>query len=242
MRFQPGLLPTAAALVCVVVTVYLGNWQRARATEKELRQVEFDARAAERPALLNSVARDTDLLYRRGIAKGSWHKAGEIFLDNKVSDGAAGYHVVTPLRLADGSRYILVNRGWIRRGPAYPLPPAVPLAGGAASVSGVLVQPTTRFVELSVDQVQGQVWQNLTIDRYRQATGLDILPYVLIADTADAPLKPVTERPSAGAEKHTEYMFTWYALAVTVVILWIVLNLSPATAVNTESDNVKGNV
>jgi surfeit locus 1 family protein len=207
-----------------------------------LLQVEFDARAAERPVALNAVTRDADLLYRLGIARGSWHRNGEIFLDNKVSNGVAGYHVITPLQLADSNRYILVNRGWIRRGPAYPQPPTVPVANGGASGSGVLVQPSARFVELSDDRVQDRVWQNLTIERYRQATGLDILPYVLLAAATDAPLQPIREHPSAGADKHTEYMFTWYALAVTVVILWVALNLVPAIAADTENENLKGSV
>jgi len=35
-----------------------------------------------------------------------------VLLDNKVNRGRPGYHVVQPLRLADG-RHVLVNRGWV---------------------------------------------------------------------------------------------------------------------------------
>jgi cytochrome oxidase assembly protein ShyY1 len=73
--------------------------------------------------------------------------------------------------------------------------------------------------------VQGSVWQNLTIERYRTHTRRDVASFWLLADPVDAGLRPVIERPDAKVEKHVEYMLTWYSLAVTVVLLWLALNL-----------------
>ena len=85
--------------------------------------------------------------------------------------------------------------------------------------------PGNRFLELTQETIQGRVWQNLTIERYRVATGLDVLPLVLLAETATPPLKPVSAHADARAEKHVEYMLTWYSLAATVVVLWLTLNV-----------------
>jgi cytochrome oxidase assembly protein ShyY1 len=49
-----------------------------------------------------------------------------------------------------------------------------------------------------------------------------------LASKISPPSKGLTlqaERPDAGVEKHVEYMLTWYSLALTVVALWIGLNL-----------------
>jgi surfeit locus 1 family protein len=72
------------------------------------------------------------------------------------------------------------------------------------------------------------VWQNLDLLRYREVTRLDVLPFVMLAANAVPPLEKVEERPDARAEKHVEYMLTWYSLAATVVVLWIVLNTKQA--------------
>jgi surfeit locus 1 family protein len=92
-------------------------------------------------------------------------------------------------------------------------------------VRGSLVRPTGRFIELNSHTTEGSVWQNITIERYRQTTGLAVLPYILLASQTLDPLKAVSEKPNAGVEKHVEYMLTWYSLAMTAVVLWLVLNL-----------------
>ena len=223
LRFSPTPVPTVAALLAVMLTGYLGYWQQTRAAEKHAMQEEFNARAAEPPVVLDSRTNEPTLRYRSAIAEGEWHSEGQIYVDNQVRNAIAGFHVFTPLKLRGDNTYVLVNRGWIARSAAYPNPPVAPVSG-IASVTGRLSVPSTRFLELSSQSIQGAVWQNLTIDRYRRALKLDVLPYILIAENADMPLANVAERADAGEAKHVEYMLTWYSLAVTVIILWIVLN------------------
>ena len=224
-RFQPGLFPTLAAALCVVATVFLGHWQQGRAAEKRVQQALFDIRISAPILRLGIDVADEDQLFRVASARGIWKADHEIFIDNKVEHGVAGFHVVTPLQLEGTKRYLLVNRGWVARGGTYPAPPHVPAKAGVVSVTGTLTRPTSRFLELMQERAPTRTWQNLTIERYRAVTGLDVLPYVLLADSAETPLERVIVRPNAGADKHTEYMLTWYSLSLTVVILWIALNV-----------------
>ena len=228
LRFRPRLVPTLAALLVFVLTGYLGSWQQERAAEKRILQREYDARSRQSPVTLDAMTRDPALRYRQALAEGEWHGAGQIFVDNQVMHATAGYHVIAPLKLPGGNSYVLVNRGWIARGTTYPLPPDVDLPAGPVSVSGKLSLPSSRFLELSPQSVQGKVWQNLTIERYREVTHLDVLPFVLLAGDARPPLEGISERPDARADKHVEYMLTWYSLAATVLVLWVVLNTSRA--------------
>ena len=226
IRFTPTFVPTIAALCALSVTIYLGQWQQARATEKETLQAQFDSRNAASPIVLG--ANITDPLafrYTRAIARGEWLPSGQIFLDNKFDSDTVGFHVITPLKMEGTNRVVLVNRGWVARGTSYPVPPSVPVPQGLVTVEGVLVLPGTRFLELNQATIQGSVWQNLTIDRYRRVSGRDVLPYVLLEKGGATALIPVTERPDARAEKHVEYMLTWYSLAATVFVLWVALNL-----------------
>lgn len=226
IRFTPTTVPTLAALCVVCVMVYLGSWQQQRAAEKRALQAEFEIRAKAAPLALGAAIVDpVSFRYARATAHGEWLANRQIYVDNKFDNDAVGFHVVVPLRIAGTDRYVLVNRGWVARGGNYPSPPLVTVPGGPVTVEGVLTLPTERFLELAPATTQGKVWQNLTIERFRSSSGLDVLPLVLLASTAAAPLKPVLERPDARAEKHTEYMLTWYSLAATVAILWAALNL-----------------
>ena len=226
IRFVPTAVPTLAALCALCVMVYLGSWQQQRAAEKRALQAEFEMRAKAAPLALGaSIVDPVASRYARATARGEWVANGQIYVDNKFDNDAVGFHVVAPLRIAGTDRYVLVNRGWVARGVNYPSPPVVTLPGGPVTVEGVLTVPTSRFLELAPATTQGRVWQNLTIERFRASSGLDVLPLVLLASTAAAPLKPVSERPDARAEKHVEYMLTWYSLAATVVVLWAALNL-----------------
>ena len=242
LRFVPAFLPSLAAFCMLALTLYLGHWQQQRAAEKRTLQAEFDNRAVATPVALGGAILDPlALRYSRAIARGDWLASGQIFLDNKFDNEAVGFHVITPLKMNGTNRYVLVNRGWVARGTGYPTPPSIQVPSGTVAVEGVLMLPGTRFLELAQVTVQGNVWQNLTIARYRATTGRDVLPLVLLAKTADAPLKPVSEHPDARAEKHVEYMLTWYSLAATIVVLWVTLNVKPKRASSHKSLLTKGN-
>lgn len=223
--FKPTRWPTIGAVLLVALTVWLGLWQTRRGDEKEERQRLLDARVRETPVVLTgSVAAAEPLLFRRIRASGEFQPDGQLYVDNQVHLGRAGYFVYTPIKLRDGA-LLLVNRGWIARGPAYPQPPAAPVPAGALELSGIATLPPSRFLELDSQPVSGNVWQNLTIERYRAVAKAPVLPVVMLADAPGAGLAAVHESPDAGVAKHREYALTWFSLAATAAALWIVLNL-----------------
>lgn len=220
-------MTTIAAAALFALLAWLGTWQVQRAGEKEGRQALLDARIREAPVVLTgSVASAEPLLFRRVRAAGEWIAERQVFIDNQIREGRAGFAVITPLRLAGHEEAVLVNRGWIARDAGYPRAPDVPVPGGRVEVTGVAVLPPARVLELSAETVTGNVWQNLSIERFRAVTKLPVLP-VLVLDDHPAPgLAPMRERPDAGMAKHQEYALTWFSLAATTLVLWLVLNTS----------------
>ena len=224
IAFNPGTWPTLGAAALVALTLYLGVWQTHRGDEKQERQRLLEERILESPvALTGSVENAEPLVYRRVRASGEFQASGQVYLDNQVLHERAGYFVVTPLALRDGA-LVLVNRGWIARGPAYPEPPPAPPPAGSVEVTGLATLPPARFVELG-QPVSGNVWQNLTIARYRETTKSRVLPVIVLSDTAGAGLEAVHETPDAGVARHREYALTWFSLAATALALWIALNV-----------------
>jgi len=229
MDFSPGPVPTVAALALVALTVWLGNWQDRRAQEKTERQALLEAREVAPPLTITGAAGTAeDLLFRRLRAEGRFVADGQIFIDNRIHGGRAGYNVVTPFRLSPSGAILLVNRGWVARSAAYPAPPTVPVPEGERAIAGLAVLPPARFLELSADTVEGNVWQNLSIERYAKRVKGPVVPVVLLANPPGEGLAAVDERPDAGIAKHREYALTWYSLAVTAGVLWVALNLRRA--------------
>ena len=227
--FTPGLVPTLAAAAFVALTVYLGRWQAHRAEEKLGRQAEYDARMGEPPVRLTGAVDSADpLVYRRVTAAGHWLAERQVFVDNKVHGGRAGFEVVTPLEIAGARDAVLVDRGWVERDAGYPKPPRVEVPAGEVTVAGMATEPTARFLELGPGAISGNVFQNLTVDRFRQWSGMRVLPIVVLADPPGPGLASVAEHPDAGVEQHRQYEATWFLLAGTALVLWIALNLKRA--------------
>lgn len=226
MDFAPGLVPSAAAFALIALTLWLGNWQDRRAEEKSVRQALLEARVAAPPVTLAGAGSTAqDLLFRRVRAEGRFLPGEQIFIDNRIHGGRAGYHVMTPFRIGASGAIVLVNRGWVARSAAYPAPPAVAVPEEERVVAGLAVLPPARFLELSPDTVDGSVWQNLSIERFAKLTKAPVVPVVLLASPPGEGLVAVEERPDAGIAKHREYSLTWYSLAATVAVLWVFLNL-----------------
>ena len=234
-RFRPRLLPTVATVAGIVLFVSAGQWQQRRMVQKEALRTQFDAASATAPAALPQEGVDwAAWRYRPVVGDGSFDASRQMLIDNKVLEGRAGYHVVTPLLLTDG-RAVLVNRGWIAAGETRAqLPSAAPPVGPGA-VHGRVNIPTLNYVELTQDAPAGAVWQNLDPARFSSATGLKVLPIVLEQTVPiDAFDKLVRNWPAPdfGIEHHRIYMVQWYLFAATAAGLWLFFNLRRARPEN----------
>jgi surfeit locus 1 family protein len=215
------------ALSALAAAISLGNWQVRRAGEKLALQEKFDTRSQAAaihigPQLASPGAID----FSSAEARGEYLPRQTILLDNKILRGQVGYHVVTPLRIEGSAICVLVNRGWIAAGPRRDVLPQIATPSGIQTVEGIAVPPPRRYFELGPATTAGQVWENLVLDRYSAATGLQLQPFVLQETGAgNDGLVRIEERPDTGVNMHRGYAFQWYALAVLVVVLYIALNL-----------------
>ena len=226
-QFAPGLWPTLAAIGLVVLTVYLGNWQTERAQYKRMLQARVES-ADRAPALdVGTKAVDaTDVLYRRVIVRGHFEPEHEILLDNRIYKGVAGYHVLTPLKIAGGNRYVLVNRGWLPVGADRAALPRIRAITTEVKIEGLALGTETRYFELPGARPLGRLWQNLDFKRYAARSGLSLQPFLLQqrSDTRDGLVRD-WPRPDTGVAMHEAYALQWYGLAATLVVLWLSLNL-----------------
>jgi surfeit locus 1 family protein len=82
-----------------------------------------------------------------------------------------------------------------------------------------------RYLELAGGKPPpGNVWQNLDPARFAAATGVAVLPIVVLQDARDAPGDGLARNwpaPDAGVDMHRSYMLQWLAFAALTLGLWI---------------------
>jgi surfeit locus 1 family protein len=229
--FQPRLVTTLVAGAGMALALTAAHWQLGRAHEKEWLATRLESLAREPAVPLTAAeAKAEDLEWRRVTVSGRFAPSYAVFIDNRIRRGVAGYHVVMPLKLESeggaASRYVLVNRGWIAGSPDRTRLPEVTTPEATVQITGLAVLPSRRFLELSANVAEGKVWQNLTLERYREAFPIPLQPVVIQQESALADgLAREWDPPDLGINKHYGYAFQWLALAVTVLVFYLVTHV-----------------
>ena len=229
--FQPRIWTTLLAVAGVVLTFFLGELQIGRADFKQGLQDRQNAMARE-PAIsvgAATLAAD-DVLLRKVEVRGEFIPKYTVFVDNRLYQHQPGYHVATPMRIAGSQRYVLVNRGWVPASRDRSIP-VIETPVGEQRIKGTAVAYSERFLELSTKVAEGNVWQNLVFERYHQATGLELQPFVIQQDSAaDDGIKREWSRPDLGRNTHLAYAFQWYALSLAILIYYLVTHVKRRSA------------
>ncbi|MFT3850314.1 MAG: SURF1 family protein [Propionivibrio sp.] len=232
--FRPSLWPTFAAALCIPLFLAAGQWQWNKAALKAERQLQRDTRSAQPALAMPATPADAATLAdRRFFAEGGYEPQFQILIDNRTYNEQAGYHVVTPLRIAGSDVRLLVNRGWIAAPAERQVVPSFATPAGRVRVDGVAVVPPARFFSLGSPSETGPawqtVWQNLDLERYRAAVDFPVQPVVLQLDPAasarDAGGGFVREwsRPDDKRLINVGYALQWWTFAATAFALWVVL-------------------
>jgi len=229
--FKPSLIPSIITCALLYTMISLGNWQLERADYKSNLQSIIESRQSIDPVDLNSLInkKEEDWLYHPVIASGEYDTQHQIYYDNQVHNMVAGYSIFTPLKLSDTSG-ILVNRGWLPVGKSRDLLPNIDLpTNDTVSITGLMSLPPSKGVVLS-DAANGYVqWpavlQYMDTTEIEKLLGYKLLPMVLVInDSKNTALDVMPIKINMRGEKHTGYAFQWFALSLTLLIIYIVVN------------------
>ncbi len=237
------LVGHALALVVVVSFTQFGFWQLRRHEQRAERNAVAEARLAAAPVPLDDAlaaalaevaagAAPRDAFHARRVeVSGAFEPADELLRRPVSRDGAPGYHVVTPLALADDpqGRRLWVERGWVPQElnvvPAEDAPPPA----GAVELIGWLrapdVPPTGWVAALAPrDPAEGRLSMVAYVDVERLAGQVDgpTVPAVLLLEAATPP-SPTTlplapEAPLLGLGSHLGYAIQWFAFTAITLI------------------------
>lgn len=225
MKFRPSIKLSLVLLVLGLIFTGLGLWQLERKTEKEILVRQFE----EAPVLSLTDALAQEELYARVEAHGHYDAKRHVLLDNRILNGKAGVHVLTPFILEDG-RVILVNRGWLPLPPSRRPLPGIPTDSTRRTLNGILNRPTTDGPRVGKpDVLVANQWPQLVtyleLDAVGSALGTSLEPWLLQLDAADQSgfddrhWKVAVMEP----EVHGAYAVQWFGLALAALIIWMTL-------------------
>ncbi|HET7594590.1 MAG TPA: SURF1 family protein, partial [Stellaceae bacterium] len=165
------------------------------------------------------------LEYHRVRVTGRFANDRELYLGATSPNGRAGYQVITPLNLADGSS-ILVNRGFIPQERKAPDSRAAGELEGDVTVTGLLRLPPAGKPHwfIPANSPERNYWIYVDLPAMAAAAHVDrVLPFYVDADATPNPggLPIGGQTPIELPNDHLQYAITWYALAAGLAVIYI---------------------
>jgi surfeit locus 1 family protein len=228
-QFRPGVWPTLVTLALVTLTCSLGNWQLDRAREKEALYASFEAGNLDQGALPIDRLQADSRPFTPVTAFGRFDSQHQVLLDAMMHEGRTGYQVLTPL-LRDGQPAVLVNRGWIEaesNREVLPILDVEALERRVTGLAGRLPEPAMRLSEAgSTESGWPRVALYPTRAQLEKMLGYPVLDTIVFLDANGPDGFLRAWRPQlVSPEKHLGYAMQWFAMAVALLIIYVVVNL-----------------
>ena len=250
-QFHAQLLPTLAYIIFMLLLLWLGYWQLDRADQKSELFAAFDSGDTEAMHLEDALEK-AHPRYQRVQISGRFVQDKQYLIDNMVHKGQVGLHVLTPFK-TDAGEIVLVNRGWIslaaKHGPLTDLENLLNYSTITQNLTGRLdkmLRPGLLLETEIPDSVYPKTVQFPTFEQLSADLNESIVHWQLLLDAepANSNVRAYVRDWSPhemGPERHLGYALQWFALALTLTIIYLVLSFRPITESNSRVDNTQNN-
>jgi surfeit locus 1 family protein len=219
-------------LLCAVfigLFIYLGNWQLERARQKRVLLQAYSDRTKQQSLAASKLDENQDLRFFLTQLRGQFDNEHTFLLDNKTFNGEVGYEIFTPFISPDLPKAILVDRGFVPLLRKREDLPTIKAIQGNTFITGMLNLPPT-YVSF------GDILANPTLQWPLQVEYIDIAQltgfyqkplyrYILTLDPQHPAAYPLKwQIVAVGPERHMGYALQWFAFALTLLILFVILN------------------
>ena len=228
-HFSPGIVLSITTAAILYSMVTLGQWQAGRAEFKDNLRDKITARK-DLPiiGMQELPATEEERMFLPVEIYGQYDVKHHFLLDNKILNGRVGYDVYSPLIMPDGQA-ILVNRGFLPQGKTRQDLPLIETPEEQLKIKGLLHSTPSRTIVLADDVNQLKSWpvvlQYVDVDEIEKMLGYPVFNMVLWLDKEENHgFSRTLPALALDSSKNSGYAFQWYAMALALLIIYIVTN------------------
>lgn len=217
------------ALIIFCLFMRLGMWQVSRANEKKDLLASYAARMQHTPVDAKALSSPNDWRFYRAQLVGRFDNRHTVLLDNKTFQGRVGYEVYTPFKARGLDNAILVDRGFVPLTSSRAILPTIPDVDGDVTITGLLNFPPAYHALAGIQDPKEQTWPRrlefIQLPLVGQILGYSLFPYILMIEPKDPAAFAIEwQIVTMSPERHWGYAVQWFALALTLLILFVALN------------------
>ncbi len=238
--FRPTLLGIVLTLICIPLFIKFGLWQYNKAQQKIAIQSAYQtAEASGAQTFPVHITADNQLEidawnYKRVKVSGSYETQYQFLLDNKVEQNQAGYHVITPFKIATSNQYVLINRGWVAGNASHAELPEFSTPGEPVTLTGQIWVPSKKIFTLEDKSVTAAnkawqpVWQNMDMVQYQKNVPFSVSPFAIKLDHGEQAggFLRNWQVPADRITTHIGYAYQWFGFAVATLLIFLYMSIS----------------
>jgi len=218
------------AMIFIVMFTSLGAWQLSRANAKKKLLNSFAARMYQPALLSKKKKKNIDFRFYKVELMGQFDTKHIFLLDNKIFQGKIGYEIYVPFKAHGMATPILVDLGFIGMGQDRNKLPVIKINSATIHINGLLNLPPKYFAFGPMHDYQPITWplriEFINLQELAKLTAYPFFSYVMMIDPKHPEASPIEwQITPMKPEKHLAYAVQWFALALTLLILFLVLNL-----------------
>ncbi|WP_417905093.1 SURF1 family protein [Candidatus Tisiphia endosymbiont of Micropterix aruncella] len=225
-KCQVQLLPLLLTILAFVILLSLGFWQIARLQEKELFLSSMKNNLNNPPIDIKTLSGHK--LYAKIRANGHFLVGKNLHLYGRrsMSTEKDGYYLVTPFQ-TDDNKIILVVLGWFAGRHKENIDNII---NNSMEITGVILPGEKTKLFVLDNDVKNNVWFTLDLTQGSDVLGLKLEDFYLIMEgnnnRSDILKSLSIENLLNVRNDHLEYAITWFALAISLAVIFVICNLS----------------
>ncbi|WP_342279097.1 MULTISPECIES: SURF1 family protein [unclassified Candidatus Tisiphia] len=225
-KCQVQLLPLLLTILAFVILLSLGFWQIARLQEKELFLSSMKNNLNNPPIDIKTLSGNK--LYAKIRANGYFLVGKNLHLYGRrsMSTEKDGYYLVTPFQ-TDDNKIILVVLGWFAGRHKKNIDNII---DNSMEITGVILPGEKTKLFVLDNDVKNNVWFTLDLTQASDVLGLKLEDFYLVMEgnnnRSDILKSLSIENLLNVRNNHLEYAITWFALAISLAVIFMICNLS----------------
>lgn len=214
------IFPLLLGLVGCGVLIGLGVWQLQRLQWKEAKLAQISAKIASVPAPLPATVSDAADIYLPVTVQGRL-LGPEALVITGLNQAGPGYRVIGAFEVAETSRKVLVDLGFVAEADKDFVRPLAPM-----TITGNLNWPVEKDSYTPEPDLLRHFWFARDVERMANVLGTE--QTMVVAKSIDPAIPAISPLPvdtSSIPNDHLTYAITWFSLAVvwfgmTVLFVW----------------------